>query len=104
MDQLPERREPERPVVDPRGRQTWKGQRGDSEARGQAHREMDTNNHPGGRGGLGGIFGGSPGYSQSDLAGVPLTGMSPLSPYLNVDPRYLVQEPHLVQLMASVSV
>lgn len=53
---------------------------------------MDSNNHPGGRGGLGGIFGGSPGYSQSDLAGVPLTGMSPLSPYLNVDPRYLVQD------------
>ncbi|XP_069836782.1 mitochondrial import inner membrane translocase subunit Tim23 [Dendropsophus ebraccatus] len=53
---------------------------------------MDPNNHPGGRGGLGSIFGGSPGYSQSDLAGVPLTGMSPLSPYLNVDPRYLVQD------------
>ncbi|XP_053548051.1 mitochondrial import inner membrane translocase subunit Tim23B [Bombina bombina] len=57
---------------------------------------MDTNNHPGssaGRGGLGSFFGGgSAGYSHSDLAGVPLTGMSPLSPYLNVDPRYLVQD------------
>ncbi|KAM4703636.1 mitochondrial import inner membrane translocase subunit Tim23B [Rhinophrynus dorsalis] len=57
---------------------------------------MDTNNHPGsagGRGGLGSFFGGgSPGYSHADLAGVPLTGMSPLSPYLNVDPRYLVQD------------
>ncbi|NP_001085062.1 mitochondrial import inner membrane translocase subunit Tim23 [Xenopus laevis] len=56
---------------------------------------MDTN-HPGsagGRGGLGSIFGGGPpGYSHSDLAGVPLTGMSPLSPYLNVDPMYLVQD------------
>ncbi|KAM4637054.1 mitochondrial import inner membrane translocase subunit Tim23 [Discoglossus pictus] len=55
---------------------------------------MDTNNHPGSsRGGLGGLFGGgAAGYSHSDLAGVPLTGMSPLSPYLNVDPRYLVQD------------
>ncbi|KAG8434996.1 hypothetical protein GDO86_013088 [Hymenochirus boettgeri] len=54
------------------------------------------NNQPGsagGRGGFGAFFGGgSPGYSHSDLAGVPLTGMSPLSPYLNVDPRYLVQD------------
>ncbi|XP_078499475.1 mitochondrial import inner membrane translocase subunit Tim23 [Lissotriton helveticus] len=47
----------------------------------------------GGRGGLGGFFGGAgPGYSHADLAGVPLTGMNPLSPYLNVDPRYLVQD------------
>ncbi|XP_039623899.1 mitochondrial import inner membrane translocase subunit Tim23-like [Polypterus senegalus] len=43
--------------------------------------------------GLGGLFGGSgPEYTSSELAGVPLTGMSPLSPYLNVDPRYLVQD------------
>ncbi|XP_073209415.1 mitochondrial import inner membrane translocase subunit Tim23B isoform X2 [Lepidochelys kempii] len=46
--------------------------------------------------GLGGLFGaggaGGPGYSHADLAGVPLTGMSPLSPYLNVDPRYLIQD------------
>ncbi|KAL4641175.1 mitochondrial import inner membrane translocase subunit Tim23 [Arapaima gigas] len=47
----------------------------------------------GSRGGLGGLFGGaSPEYSNSELAGVPLSGMSPLSPYLNVDPRYLTQE------------
>ncbi|MEJ1276650.1 translocase of inner mitochondrial membrane 23 [Cricetulus griseus] len=44
-------------------------------------------------GGLAGFFGaGGAGYSHSDLAGVPLTGMNPLSPYLNVDPRYLVQD------------
>lgn len=43
--------------------------------------------------GLGNLFGGgAPEYSHSELAGVPLTGMSPLSPYLNVDPRYLVQD------------
>uniref|UniRef100_A0A8C9EGB6 Uncharacterized protein n=1 Tax=Pavo cristatus TaxID=9049 RepID=A0A8C9EGB6_PAVCR len=42
--------------------------------------------------GLGGLFGaGGAGYSHADLAGVPLTGMSPLSPYLNLDPKYLVQ-------------
>ncbi|XP_015679046.1 mitochondrial import inner membrane translocase subunit Tim23 [Protobothrops mucrosquamatus] len=39
--------------------------------------------------GAGGVAG--PGYSHADLAGVPLTGMNPLSPYLNVDPRYLIQ-------------
>lgn len=47
------------------------------------------------KGGLGGfsLFGGaSPEYSNTELAGVPLTGMSPLSPYLNVDPRYLIQD------------
>ncbi|XP_032463907.1 mitochondrial import inner membrane translocase subunit Tim23 isoform X2 [Phocoena sinus] len=44
-------------------------------------------------GGLAGFFGaGGAGYSHADLAGVPLTGMNPLSPYLNVDPRYLVQD------------
>lgn len=44
-------------------------------------------------GGFGGLFGGGGhGYSNTELAGVPLTGMSPLSPYLNVDPRYLVQD------------
>ncbi|XP_037394779.1 mitochondrial import inner membrane translocase subunit Tim23B isoform X1 [Pygocentrus nattereri] len=47
----------------------------------------------GGGGGFGGLFRSSgPGYSNSELAGVPLTGMSPLSPYLNVDPRYLTQD------------
>ncbi|KAM9561389.1 mitochondrial import inner membrane translocase subunit Tim23 isoform 1-T2 [Salvelinus alpinus] len=51
------------------------------------------NNSPGsgGKGGFGSLFGGSE-YSNTELAGVPLTGMSPLSPYLNVDPRYLVQD------------
>ncbi|XP_031654924.1 mitochondrial import inner membrane translocase subunit Tim23 isoform X1 [Oncorhynchus kisutch] len=51
------------------------------------------NNAPGsgGKGGFGSLFGGSE-YSNTELAGVPLTGMSPLSPYLNVDPRYLVQD------------
>ncbi|KAG9267927.1 mitochondrial import inner membrane translocase subunit Tim23 [Astyanax mexicanus] len=45
------------------------------------------------KGGMGGLFGGgAPEYSNNELAGVPLTGMSPLSPYLNVDPRYLVQD------------
>uniref|UniRef100_A0A8C3AVA0 Mitochondrial import inner membrane translocase subunit TIM23 n=1 Tax=Cyclopterus lumpus TaxID=8103 RepID=A0A8C3AVA0_CYCLU len=45
------------------------------------------------KGGMGGLFGGgAPEYSNTELAGVPLTGMSPLSPYLNVDPRYLVQD------------
>ncbi|XP_076841813.1 mitochondrial import inner membrane translocase subunit Tim23 isoform X1 [Brachyhypopomus gauderio] len=44
-------------------------------------------------GGLSGLFrSAGPGYSNSELAGVPLTGMSPLSPYLNVDPRYLTQD------------
>uniref|UniRef100_A0A4W5RNV7 Mitochondrial import inner membrane translocase subunit TIM23 n=1 Tax=Hucho hucho TaxID=62062 RepID=A0A4W5RNV7_9TELE len=54
--------------------------------------DMD-NNAPGsgGKGGFGSLFGGSE-YSNTELAGVPLTGMSPLSPYLNVDPRYLVQD------------
>lgn len=38
-----------------------------------------------------GLFGSAgPQYSKTELAGVPLTGMSPLSPYLNVDPRYLI--------------
>lgn len=54
------------------------------------------NNTPGAggsRGGFGSLFGGmAPEYSNSELAGVPLTGMSPLSPYLNVDPRYLTQD------------
>ncbi|XP_010896405.1 mitochondrial import inner membrane translocase subunit Tim23 [Esox lucius] len=45
----------------------------------------------GGKGGFGSLFGGSE-YSNTELSGVPLTGMSPLSPYLNVDPRYLLQE------------
>ncbi|KAK2896425.1 hypothetical protein QQF64_006116 [Cirrhinus molitorella] len=40
-----------------------------------------------------GLFGSAgPQYSKTELAGVPLTGMSPLSPYLNVDPRYLIQD------------
>ncbi|XP_037058229.1 mitochondrial import inner membrane translocase subunit Tim23-like [Peromyscus leucopus] len=44
-------------------------------------------------GGLAGFFGaGGAGYSHTDLAGILLTGMKPLSPYLNVDPHYLVQD------------
>ncbi|KAK7140693.1 hypothetical protein R3I94_013086 [Phoxinus phoxinus] len=40
-----------------------------------------------------GLFGSAgPQYSQTELAGVPLTGMSPISPYLNVDPKYLLQD------------
>lgn len=40
-----------------------------------------------------GLFGSAgPQYSKTELAGVPLTGMSPISPYLNVDPRYLIQD------------
>lgn len=58
---------------------------------------MDNNNNSQGsggfKGGLGSLFGGgAPEYSNAELAGVPLTGMSPLSPYLNVDPRYLIQD------------
>ncbi|XP_013862592.1 mitochondrial import inner membrane translocase subunit Tim23 [Austrofundulus limnaeus] len=45
------------------------------------------------KGGLGSLFGGGASeYSNAELAGVPLTGMSPISPYLNVDPRYLIQD------------
>ncbi|XP_030627497.1 mitochondrial import inner membrane translocase subunit Tim23 [Chanos chanos] len=44
-------------------------------------------------GGFGSLFRpAAPEYSNTELAGVPLTGMSPLSPYLNVDPRYLTQD------------
>uniref|UniRef100_A0A673TMN3 Mitochondrial import inner membrane translocase subunit TIM23 n=1 Tax=Suricata suricatta TaxID=37032 RepID=A0A673TMN3_SURSU len=44
-------------------------------------------------GGLAGFFGArGAGYSPADLAGIPLTGMNPLSPYVNVDPHYLVQD------------
>ncbi|XP_017339337.1 mitochondrial import inner membrane translocase subunit Tim23 [Ictalurus punctatus] len=54
------------------------------------------NNTPGSgayKGGFGGIFGGGASeYSNTSLAGVPLTGMNPISPYLNVDPRYLLQD------------
>lgn len=39
-----------------------------------------------------GLFGSGPQYSKTELSGVPLTGMSPLSPYLNVDPKYLLQD------------
>ncbi|XP_042591812.1 mitochondrial import inner membrane translocase subunit Tim23 isoform X1 [Cyprinus carpio] len=56
---------------------------------------MDNNTPASGafKGGLGSLFGGgTPEYSNTELAGVPLTGMSPLSPYLNVDPRFLVQD------------
>uniref|UniRef100_A0A8C9Q777 Uncharacterized protein n=1 Tax=Spermophilus dauricus TaxID=99837 RepID=A0A8C9Q777_SPEDA len=54
-------------------------------------------------GGLAGFFGaGGAGYSHADLAGVPLTGMNPLSPYLNVDPRYLVQLFFIVHLVLSL--
>nr|XP_048291451.1 mitochondrial import inner membrane translocase subunit Tim23-like [Myodes glareolus] len=43
-------------------------------------------------GGLAGFFGaGGAGY-LNDLACVLLTGMNPLSPYLNVDSHYLVQD------------
>uniref|UniRef100_E9PVF9 Translocase of inner mitochondrial membrane 23 n=1 Tax=Mus musculus TaxID=10090 RepID=E9PVF9_MOUSE len=53
--------------------------------------------------GLAGFFGaGGAGYSNADLAGVPLTGMNPLSPYLNVDPRYLVQLCSIVLLVLSL--
>ncbi|MCJ8730796.1 hypothetical protein PDJAM_G00188550 [Pangasius djambal] len=46
----------------------------------------------GGRG-FGSLFRSTgPVYSNSELAGVPLSGMSPLSPYLNVDPKYLIQD------------
>ncbi|KAK2866494.1 hypothetical protein Q7C36_002550 [Tachysurus vachellii] len=45
------------------------------------------------KGGFGGMFGGGGSeYSNTTLSGVPLTGMNPISPYLNVDPRYLVQD------------
>ncbi|XP_072292305.1 mitochondrial import inner membrane translocase subunit Tim23 [Eucyclogobius newberryi] len=56
---------------------------------------MDANSAGSGgfKGGLGGLFGGgAPEYSNTELSGVPLSGMSPLSPYLNVDPRFLVQD------------
>ncbi|KAK2852887.1 hypothetical protein Q7C36_008088 [Tachysurus vachellii] len=47
----------------------------------------------GGGGGFGSLFRSTgPGYSNPDLAGVSLSGMSPLSPYLNVDPKYLIQD------------
>ncbi|XP_007897445.1 mitochondrial import inner membrane translocase subunit Tim23 [Callorhinchus milii] len=46
----------------------------------------------GGGGGAGSGGASMPDYSQADLSSVPLTGMSPLSPYLNVDPRYLIQD------------
>ncbi|XP_059107095.1 mitochondrial import inner membrane translocase subunit Tim23-like [Peromyscus eremicus] len=43
--------------------------------------------------GLTGFLGaGGAGYLQADLAGILPNGMNPLSPYLNVDPRYLVQD------------
>ncbi|XP_059496251.1 mitochondrial import inner membrane translocase subunit Tim23 isoform X1 [Stegostoma tigrinum] len=42
--------------------------------------------------GGGGAGSSVPDYSQPDLSRVPLTGMSPLSPYLNLDPRYLIQD------------
>ncbi|KAG7334270.1 hypothetical protein KOW79_002677 [Hemibagrus wyckioides] len=47
----------------------------------------------GGGGGFGSLFRSTgSAYSNSELAGVPLSGMSPLSPYLNVDPKYLIQD------------
>uniref|UniRef100_A0A674MLX2 Mitochondrial import inner membrane translocase subunit TIM23 n=3 Tax=Takifugu TaxID=31032 RepID=A0A674MLX2_TAKRU len=57
--------------------------------------DMDNNSQGSGgfKASLGSLFGsGAPEYSNAELAGVPLSGMSPLSPYLNVDPRYLVQD------------
>lgn len=55
---------------------------------------MDNPQGPGERkGGLGSLFGGgAPEYTGTELAGVPLTGVSPLSPYLSIDPRYVVQK------------
>ncbi|XP_072347915.1 mitochondrial import inner membrane translocase subunit Tim23-like [Scyliorhinus torazame] len=59
---------------------------------------MDNSGTGGGlRAGFGLFSGGGgaapvPDYSQPDLSRVPLTGMSPLSPYLNLDPRYLIQD------------
>uniref|UniRef100_A0A8C8TX25 Mitochondrial import inner membrane translocase subunit Tim23 n=1 Tax=Peromyscus maniculatus bairdii TaxID=230844 RepID=A0A8C8TX25_PERMB len=42
---------------------------------------------------LAGFLGaGGAGYLQADLAGILLTGINPLFPYLNVDPRYLVHD------------
>uniref|UniRef100_UPI001E1B1E71 mitochondrial import inner membrane translocase subunit Tim23-like n=1 Tax=Jaculus jaculus TaxID=51337 RepID=UPI001E1B1E71 len=35
---------------------------------------------------------GGAGHWHTDVAGVPLAGMNPLSPYLNMDPGYLVQD------------
>lgn len=66
----------------------------------EPHLDMDKEpsgpSSPGSRSAGGfGLFGSSsagPQYSKRELAGVPLTGMSPLSPYLNVDPRYLLQD------------
>lgn len=46
----------------------------------------------GGGGGAGAAGGSVSDYSQPDLSRVPLTGMSPLSPYLNLDPRYLIHD------------
>ncbi|XP_017319333.1 mitochondrial import inner membrane translocase subunit Tim23 isoform X5 [Ictalurus punctatus] len=59
--------------------------------------EGSSNPGSGGGGGGGGGFGSlfrstGPVYSNSELSGVPLSGMSPLSPYLNVDPKYLIQD------------
>ncbi|XP_055994982.1 mitochondrial import inner membrane translocase subunit Tim23-like [Sorex fumeus] len=51
--------------------------------------------------GLAGFF--RAGYSHADLAGVRLTGMNPLSPYLNVDPRYLVQDTDEIILPTGVN-
>ncbi|KAL6487468.1 hypothetical protein MHYP_G00040940 [Metynnis hypsauchen] len=61
--------------------------------RGESPSSQGSSSRAGGGGGFGGLFRSTgPGYSNSELAGVPLTGMSPLSPYLNVDPRYLTQD------------
>lgn len=35
---------------------------------------------------------GGAGYWNADLGGIPLTGMTPLSPFLNVDPCCLIQD------------
>ncbi|KAM9439164.1 mitochondrial import inner membrane translocase subunit Tim23-like [Clarias gariepinus] len=46
------------------------------------------NNNPGSGVYNGGIFGGG----SATYSGVPLTGLNPISPYLNIDPRYLLQD------------
>uniref|UniRef100_A0A674NNU9 Translocase of inner mitochondrial membrane 23 homolog a (yeast) n=1 Tax=Takifugu rubripes TaxID=31033 RepID=A0A674NNU9_TAKRU len=68
---------------------------------------MDNNSQGSGgfKASLGSLFGsGAPEYSNAELAGVPLSGMSPLSPYLNVDPRYLVQVDMSLSLLTFLAV
>ncbi|XP_046708918.1 mitochondrial import inner membrane translocase subunit Tim23 [Silurus meridionalis] len=54
---------------------------------------MDNNTPGSGTYKFGSIFGGGASeYSNTALSGVSLTGVNPISPYLNVDPRYLIQD------------